>query len=98
MVGGLWLSGVVMRLAMLRNLDYSLRHYGWFAFAPFFGGLTALAVGKAVWPEIPMTSLGYGFAGMVVGTAMVLGALRVLKKYLHPWVLRKLNEQKDGIA
>jgi uncharacterized membrane protein YccC len=83
---------------MLRNLDFLLRHYGWFAFAPFFGVLIVLAVGKAVWPEIPMTSLGYGFAGMVVGAAMVIVAFRVLRKYLHPWVLRKLNEHKDGIA
>ena len=87
-----------MRLRMLRNLDCALRHHGWFAFAPFFGGLIALAVGKVVWPEMPMTSLAYGSVGMVVGAAIALVAFRALKSYLHPWVLRKLNEQKDGIA
>ncbi|MBC8002653.1 MAG: hypothetical protein H7X97_08705, partial [Opitutaceae bacterium] len=78
-----------MRLRFLRGLDSLFRHYLWIGVVPLFGGLIAMVIARVLWPELPPESYVYGLAGMALGTCIGVFGLRLLKTFIHPWVIQQ---------
>jgi hypothetical protein len=57
---------------------------------PLFGGLIATVVARVLWPDLPVEGYVYGLMGMALGTCIGVLGLRVLKNFIHPWVIQQL--------
>ena len=85
-----------MRKRLVQGLDSLFRYSVWLCLSPLVGCVIGCGIARFVRPETPLVVLLALFTGGILGTAITLILMRILKPRIHPWVIAQVESMKRG--